>query len=118
MTQIHSLKFLPEQSLINSIASYSDEFMAKDFNYFNVVEKLKATILNNNFMTEQDNWNWAKTRGSDYFHNPKLFALAPLTYVCAFLSEVFKNFDVEQINTLCPANVLQQALLRLKSFMQ
>jgi hypothetical protein len=116
MSQIHSLTCLPEQGSINSVARFSDYFMEKDFDYLKLIKSLKALILDNNFMVQQDHWHWVKTRGMDYCHNPKLFAYAPLTYVCAFLSELFKNFTVEQIKSSYPADVLRQALLRLKSF--
>ena len=67
-------------------------------------------------MTEQDNWQWALTRGIDYFEKPQLFAQAPLTYVCAFISEIFKNFEIEEIHRRLPKAVLQQALARLAFF--
>ena len=118
VTDIHSIHMLPEQTLINSVANFSDDFTEKDFDYSKLIEKLQVTISSNDFMTEQDNSNWARARSNDYFYNPKLFAYAPLTYVCVFLSELCKNSDANKISANCPAAVLQQALLRLKYFKQ
>ncbi|WP_022941291.1 hypothetical protein [Psychromonas hadalis] len=50
---------------------------------------LKKTIFKYHFMIAQDNVEWVVKRGVDYFNNSKLFALAPLSYVCAFISEIF-----------------------------
>lgn len=116
MTNIHSLSILPKQASINSVASFSDEFSKKDFNYPTLLEKMGVVIAKNNFMKEQDNSNWVSTRGSDYLYNPKLFAYAPLTHVCAFLGEAFKAVDTDRVKKSCPANVLQHALTRLKDF--
>lgn len=118
MTNIYSLSILPEQSLINSVANFSDEFSKKDFSYPNLIEKLGSVMSKNNFMKDQDNARWVSSRGNDYLHNPKLFAYAPLTHVCAFLGESFKGVDTERVKAACPANVLQHALMRLQHFKQ
>lgn len=116
MPKIHSLHILPEQSLIDSVASYGEEFSKESFNYCTVVNQINNLIKNNDFMTTQDHADWAKTRGKDYLYNPKLFVYAPLTYVCAFISELFKTFTVDKILAVCPEHVLHQALLRMKTF--
>jgi len=116
MPQIHTLKFLPSTQAIQSVADYSELFAAESLDFKALLVSLKKTIFSNDFMIAQDNFQWALTRGVDYFNNPKLFAQAPLVYVCAFVSEIFKNFEIEEIHRRLPASVLHQALLRLNGF--
>lgn len=116
MTNIHCLTMLPEQSKINNVASVNQDFSKKDFKYLELLKKLKGVIVANNFLLDQDNSKWVKTRGCDYLHNPKLFAYAPLTHVCAFLSEICKHNDPDRIKLRYPEPVLRQALSRLNHF--
>lgn len=116
MDNIHQLNLLPAQSSINLIASYSTEFECDNFNYHQLLEKMQVTILGNSFMKNIDNANWMNHRGGDYLNNPKLFSNAPLTYLCAFLSEIFKQSDIRHIEkNICP-NILKAALIRLNEF--
>lgn len=116
MADIHTLKSLPSKQAIHSVSSYIETFEEENFDFQQLLVSLKETIYKSNFMIEQDNLQWATTRGIDYFANPKLFAQAPLSYVCVFISEVFKNFEIEEINRRLPTLVLKNALQRLKSF--
>ena len=116
MPHIHTLKFLPSREAINSISAFNDLLQNENVDFETLLIELKKSVFTNNFMIEQDNWQWLVTRGIDYFENSKLFAQAPLTYVCAFISEIFKNFEVEEINRRLPQAVLHQALARLAFF--
>lgn len=116
MPHIHTLKPLPSKQAIQNVSSYSELFEDKNSDLQQLLISFKETIYNNNFIVEQDNLLWATTRGVDYFANPKLFAQAPLNYICVFISEIFKNFEIDEIMKRLPASVLQQALQRLKSF--
>lgn len=116
MQYIHSVKTLPSQQAIQSVSVYSNQFDQKDFDFQTLLISLKETIFRNSFMIESDHYLWASTRGRDYLDNPKLFAQAPLTHVCAFIGEIFKNFDIDEINRRLPSHVLQKALIRLNSF--
>lgn len=116
MPHIHTAKYLPSRQAIQSVALYSEQFNQTELDFNRLVVDLKKTVLETNFMVEQDNSYWATAHGMDYFHNPKLFAQAPLTYVCAFISEMFKGYEIEEIKQRLPVAVLEQALIRLKSF--
>ncbi len=67
-------------------------------------------------MKEHDNSVWMQRCGCDFFANPKLFVNAPLTYLCAFLGELFNNYEVKEIQEKVAAPVIEQALLRLNAF--
>lgn len=116
MTNIHCLTMLPEQSVINNVAKVNQDFTKKDVNYVELLKKLKRVVISNRFLLEQDNSVWARTRGCDYLYNPKLFAYAPLTHVCAFISELCKHHEPERIKRRCPEPVLRHALSRLNHF--
>lgn len=116
MSNLHQLDILPEQSTINLIASYSVEFEHDGFNYHQLLEKLDLAISCNHFMDKEDNAVWMNYEGNDYLSNPKLFAHAPLTYLCAFLSETFKQSEVNEIETKISPSTLQALLTRLNDF--
>jgi len=116
MSNVHAISILPNQQSINSIAALSDEFYAKPFDLIVLLAHLKRAIKETEFMDSQDHSIWMATRGCDYIANPKLFAVAPLTYICAFLGELFNNFDIEEIQERIPPQVIEQALLRLNAF--
>lgn len=116
MHNIHKLSNLPCQNTINSIALLGQQFTSKQLQFDHLLIQLEAIMNDSKFMIEQDNSIWMSKRGRDFFNNPKLFAQAPLTYVCAFLSELFKNFDAENIESRVNPAVLHQALKRLQDF--
>ncbi|TEW53885.1 hypothetical protein E2R68_10360 [Psychromonas sp. RZ22] len=116
MSNLYDLDILPPQNTINLIASYSKYFERESFNYPLLLEKLNATMLSSHFMEKQDNAAWMNHQGSDYIGNPKLFAHAPLTYLCAFLSEVFKQRQVKDIEKRIPPKIFRAALKRLNEF--
>lgn len=116
MPHIHTIKFLPSAQAIQSVSGYSDKFKQKDMDFKALLTSLKKTVIKSRFISQQDNAHWATVHGVDYFNNPKLFAQAPLAYVCAFISEIFKNNEVEAISQHLPVSVLQLALQRLKFF--
>lgn len=116
MSNLHQLDILPEQSTINLIASYSAEFERDAFNYQQLLEKVNNTIRCNNFMDQEDNAIWMAYEGNDYLRNPHLFANAPLTYLCAFLSESFKHREVQDIEKEISPYILQAILKRLNDF--
>ena len=116
MPHIHTIKFLPSAQAIQSVSGYSEQFDKEDMDFKELLISLKNTVIQSRFISEQDNAHWAVVHGVDYFHNPKLFAQAPLAYVCAFISEMFKNHEIEEISQRLPKSVLKQALQRLKSF--
>lgn len=116
MKNIHTTKILPNQQAIESIAALSAEFSAKQFDRKVLLKHVKEAVLETKFMSEQDHAIWMTARGADYIANPKLFAAAPLTYICAFLGELFNNLEVEEIEKKVPQEAIEQALLRLKSF--
>lgn len=116
MLHLHNTKYLPSIQAIQSVSAYREQLDNTNIDFKKLLISLKETVYKHNFMIEQDNFQWASTRGVDYFSNPKLFEQAPLSYVCAFISEVFKNFSIEEINKRLPKAVLQQALSRLAFF--
>jgi len=116
MDNIHQLNTLPEQKTINLIASYSNDFERENFDYHQLLEKLNNAILLSHFMEQQDNSAWMSHRGNDYLANPKLFAHAPLTYLCAFLSEIFRHNKLNEIERNIEANTFKTVLKRLNDF--
>ncbi|MGJ8582170.1 MAG: hypothetical protein ACSHWR_07660, partial [Psychromonas sp.] len=105
MSNIHHINNLPKQATINLIASYKVDFEKDYFNYHQLLEKLQGVILKGHFMDQEDNAAWMSHRGHDYLANPKLFAHAPLTYLCAFLSETFKKNSLNDIEKSIPSTV-------------
>ena len=116
MHNIHSTAILPKQQVINSMATFSQEFNTQPFNFSLFLNKLKQAFLDMSFMSGQNNTLWMSKRGKDFLANPKLFAVAPLTYICAFLSELFNRYEIDEIERDIPENVIQHALLRLNDF--
>ena len=116
MHNIHKLSNLPSQKTINSIALLGQKFTSQKIEFTNLLVELETLIDESNFMIEHDNSQWMAKRGRDFFNNPKLFVQAPLTYVCAFLSELFKNREADEIESEIPPLVLYQALRRLQDF--
>lgn len=116
MADIHALHSLPSQAAINSIAIYRFEFDRNPFNYTLLLKKLQKTFTELNFMNTQDNAIWMRERGGDYLSNPKLFCQAPLTYLCAFLGEIFKQYDLPELQEKLTPRILKSALTRLAEF--
>lgn len=116
MNSVHNLRILPTQQAINSVAALSQEFNSESFNLSLFLIKLKETIIESEFMSGQNNALWMSKRGTDFLANPKLFACAPLTYICVFLGEVFHNAEVKEIQERIPLAVIQHALTRLDDF--
>lgn len=116
MHNIHNIAILPKQQVINSMATFSHEFNVKTFNFSLFLKKLKQAFSDMSFMSGQNNALWMSKRGGDFLTNPKLFAVAPLTYICAFLSELFNHYKIDEIERDIPKNVIQHALLRLNDF--
>ncbi|RBW42835.1 hypothetical protein DS885_14510 [Psychromonas sp. B3M02] len=116
MSNIHQLNNLPKQDTINLIASYKVDFESDYFDYHQLLEKLQEVILRGHFMDQEDNAAWMSHRGNDYLSNPKLFAHAPLTYLCAFLSEIFKKKSLTEIEKSVAPIVFNEVLTRLNDF--
>lgn len=116
MSNIHELNSLPKQATIHLITAFGAEFEHKDCNYHQLLTKLQKTILTGQFMDQEDNAAWMNHSGIDYLANPKLFAHAPLTYLCAFLSETFKNKTLKQIESNISPNVFKAIIKRLSEF--
>ena len=116
MNNIHTTNILPNQQSIESVAALSAEFSAKQLETKVLLEHVKQTVLESKFMREQDHAIWMVVRGADFIANPKLFAVAPLTYTCVFLGELFNNFEIEEIERKVPQEAIEQALLRLQFF--
>ena len=116
MNNVHNLRILPNQQAINSVAALSQELNSDAFNLSAFLIKLKETIIKSKFMSGQDNAIWMSTRGHDFMANPKLFACAPLTCICAFLGEIFHKFDTKEIQEQIPYTVIESALVRLNDF--
>jgi len=113
---MYNLSLLPKQYAINSVASLSDEFQQEHVDFKSSLTHLKSTLVDSGFMLEQDHRQWFSHHGIDYLHNPKLFALAPLNYICIFLSELFKLYDIEDIYKKVSRMTLKSALIRLTIF--
>lgn len=116
MKTIHSINILPNDETIQAIAELSAEFSAKQFDKKILLEHLQEKVLETKFMSKQDHAIWMVARGADFIANPKLFSVAPLTYTCAFIGELFNNHDIDEINQRVPQEVIELALLRLRSF--
>ncbi|MCP4322795.1 MAG: hypothetical protein GY951_01730 [Psychromonas sp.] len=116
MDNLHTTHILPNQQAIESVASLSNEFSNHQFETEVLLTHLKDRVLETHFMDEQDHAIWMVVRGADFIANPKLFSLAPLTYACVFLGELFNNLEIEQIQQQVPTCVIEQALLRLQTF--
>ncbi|WP_028863177.1 hypothetical protein [Psychromonas aquimarina] len=116
MSNIHALNILPSQEVIDSIANYHAEFDDISFDYTQLLIKLKNEIYKLNFMVKHDNADWMQRRGSDYLTNPKLFAHAPLTYICAFIGELFKKYSLEELLEKLTPQILKSVLARLNDF--
>jgi len=117
MHNIHKISNLPNQHTINSIALLGHQFTSQKLQFDHLLVKLEALFVDSKFMVGRDNSLWMAKRGRDFFNNPNLFSQAPLTYVCAFLSELFKNTEIDEIELRVEPLVLFQALKRLQDFM-
>ncbi|PKF61755.1 hypothetical protein CW745_10600 [Psychromonas sp. psych-6C06] len=116
MGNLYNVSLLPNQKAINTVAILYDEFEAENKDVDNVLDKLRKTIRRLGFMQEQDNQMWFLHHGNDYSSNPKLFASAPLNVICAYLSEIFRHYKVQQIKENYAVLPIKSALLRLKNF--
>ena len=95
---------------------YHSEFDKKNIDYMTLLQKIETTMVELNFMRTHDNAQWMQQRGADYLTNPKLFKHAPLTYLCAFLAEIFKQYDVETLPNKLSPHTLKSLLSRLNEF--
>lgn len=116
MSDIHALNILPSQAAIDSIATYCVEFDKEPLNYTQLLSRLKNTFYELRFMCKYDNANWMREKGHDYLNNPKLFSHAPLTYLCIFLGEIFKTYDLPELQEKMTPYILKCALTRLQEF--
>lgn len=116
MKNIHKTSILPTEQTIKAVAELSHEFSSKQFEKKELLAHLQAKVVETQFMNEQDHAIWMAVRGADFMANPKLFEVAPLTYACAFLGELFNNNALEEIDEKVPQEVIELVLLRLKSF--
>ncbi len=116
MGKIYNITLLPNQKVINSVANLSHEFEEAHVNLDNSLFKLKQLISESGFMEDQDHRDWFYRHGCDYSSNPKLFAQAPLNFTCAYLSEIFKRYKIEQISSDSSTVAIKRALLRLHAF--
>lgn len=116
MCNIHAIEIIPSQSAINSIALYRSEFENESLDYNALLSKLKNVIHELGFMEKHDNTEWMQQRGNDYLTNPKLFCHAPLTYLCAFLGELFNNYELDELQAKLTPQILECALTRLEAF--
>lgn len=116
MTDIHDLHILPNQTSIDCIAIYRQEFDKKDLDYTLLLAQLKSSISTHCFMGKYDNSEWMRKRGADYLANPSLFEHAPLTYLCVFLAEIFKKYEQPELADKLTPQILKSALTRLSEF--
>lgn len=116
MQDIHSLNHLPSQYVIDSIANYQSELNKDHLDYKLVLKRFKRDLQRLGFTPESDNQIWMLRRGNDYLANPKLFEHAPLTYLCIFISEVFKEDNLDKLAEKLPATTFKQVLTRLYDF--
>lgn len=116
MCNIHAMEIIPSQAAINSIAIYRAEFEKESLDYNALLAKLKNVINELGFMKAHDNADWMQKRGSDYLSNPKLFCHAPLTYLCAFLGELFNSYELDELQIKLSPKILECALKRLEQF--
>jgi len=116
MCDIHALYILPSQTAINSVATYRVKLNQEDLDYRQLLNEMKYTFDEHDFMCAHDNSQWMQCRGYDYLYNPKLFYRAPLTYICAFLSEIFKAHDLSELQEKLTPDILSCILTRLEEF--
>lgn len=116
MSDVHALNILPSQAAIDSIATYRLAFDKDPFNYAQLLGNLQKTFYEHNFMCNYDNTHWMREKGRDYLNNPKLFSHAPLTYLCIFLGEMFKTYDLPELQETMTPHILECALIRLQEF--
>ena len=116
MNNVHALNTLPSQGAINSIATYRLEFEKESLDYEKLLTKLNNAMNELKFMCDHDNSNWLHHIGSDYLSNPTLFAQAPLTYLCAFLSEIFKKYELPELQEKLSPVILKSILIRFGEF--
>tara|TARA_R110001583_G_scaffold7720_8_gene37914 strand:+ start:13225 stop:13578 length:354 start_codon:yes stop_codon:yes gene_type:complete len=116
MCNIHAIEIIPNQTSIDSIAAYRAEFDGKPIDYKKILIQLKSIIHELGFMEDQDTEQWMQQRGGDYLSNPKLFCNAPLTCICAFLGELFNNYEIEALQKKLSPKILECALARLEQF--
>jgi len=116
MQNIYNISLLPNQHAINSVAALSHDFTANNDDFKGLLSKLKQTISESGFMENQDHKTWFYTHGVDYSSNPQLFAQAPLNCICAYLSEIFKRYEIDYISQEFSAMAIKRALLRLDVF--
>lgn len=116
MDNLHALNTLPSQGAINSIATYRLEFEKESLDYKKLLSKLNKAISDLKFMYDHDNSDWLRNIGSDYLSNPTLFAQAPLTYLCVFLSEIFKKYDLPELQEKLSPTILESVLIRFEEF--
>ncbi|MCG6201579.1 hypothetical protein [Psychromonas antarctica] len=116
MSDIHELNSLPSQAAIDSIAIYRLEFDKDTLNYPQLLSSLKKACHELNFMSKQNNKRWMREKGHDYLNNPTLFDQTPLTYLCVFLGEIFKTYDLPELQEKLTPQILKCALTRLQVF--
>lgn len=116
MCNIHAIEIIPSQMAIDSIAAYRTEFDGEVTDYTALLMKLKTIIHELGFMENQDTAQWMQQRGCDYLSNPKLFCNAPLTCICAFLGELFNNYEIQALQEKLTPKILECALTRLAQF--
>lgn len=118
MCNIHAIEIIPSQASIDLIAIYRAEFDKESLDYKELLGTLKNVIHELGFMEAHDNADWLQKRGTDYLSNPKLFCNAPLTYICAFLGELFNTYELEELEEKLTPQILECALTRLEKFKQ
>lgn len=116
MCNIHAMEIIPSQTSINLIAVYRAEFDNEYLNYHELLENLQDIIHEQGFMDTHDTAEWMQQRGIDYLINPKLFCNAPLTYICAFLGDLFNSNELEYLERKLSPQILKSALTRLEQF--
>jgi hypothetical protein len=116
MHNIHALEIIPSQAVINSIAAYRTKLDNQSIDYKELLTELKNIIHELGFMEKHDNAQWMQKRGCDSLSNPKLFYNAPLTYICAFLGELFNTYEINDLQKKLTPQILECALTRLGQF--
>ncbi len=115
MNNIHKVELLPDSQALLCVAAYQTKF-DDPADYQDVLKQLHNTIHQQGFIAKFDARDWMREQGRDYLSNPKLFENAPLTYVCAFLSELFKHQNVEKLAKQVKPETLKVVLKRLSAF--
>ena len=118
MCNIHAMEIIPSQASIDTISVYREKFDNESLNYKELLKQLKCVIHEQGFMEAHDTTEWMQQRGTDYLSNPKLFCNAPLTYICAFLGELFNTYELEELEHKLSPKILECALARLEKFKQ